>query len=116
MRTADRFPDLVHALGPDPTTGLYDPTRLWDFCACLPETTQALIYLYSDLGTLKSYRYMDAYGVNTYRWTDAQGTARLARWRWTSLQGRRTLTRQEAQRLKAAGAAAPARGGGDGEL
>lgn len=101
LRTADRFPDLVHALGPDPTTGLYDPTRLWDFCACLPETTQALIYLYSDLGTLKSYRYMDAYGVNTYRWTDAQGTARLARWRWTSLQGRRTLTRQEAQRLKA---------------
>ncbi|MBA3820776.1 MAG: catalase, partial [Deltaproteobacteria bacterium] len=67
IRDAMKFPDMVHSLKPSPRTNLQDPNRFFDFFARVPESTNMLTHLYSDLGTPASFRHMDGNGVHAYK-------------------------------------------------
>lgn len=99
IRDSIKFPDVIHSLKPDPVTNLRIPERFWDFISLTPEATHMITWLYSDYGTLASFRYMNGFGVNTFVLVSAAGERRLAKFHWISQQGIRTLTRQEADAL-----------------
>lgn len=69
IRDAIQFPDLIHALKPDPVSNIPGDSaansRFWDFISLKPEATHMITWLFSDLGTIKSYRTMQGFGVNT---------------------------------------------------
>ncbi|MEG0129601.1 catalase, partial [Clostridium sp.] len=73
IRDAIKFPDLIHAFKPSPDNNLHDPNRFWDFISCSPEATHMITFLFSDYGTIKSYRKMKGFGVNTYVWINERG-------------------------------------------
>jgi catalase len=103
IRDAIKFPDMVHAFKPAPDTGY--PTsssansRFWDFISLTPESTHMITWLFSDRGTVKSYRKMEGFGVNTYKWVNSKGKAVYVKYHWKPRAGIETIDRHEATRL-----------------
>jgi len=103
IRDAIKFPDMVHAFKPAPDTGY--PTsssansRFWDFISLTPESTHMITWLFSDRGTVKSYRKMEGFGVNTYKWVNAKGKAVYVKYHWKPKAGIETIDRHESTRL-----------------
>jgi catalase len=103
IRDAIKFPDMVHAFKPAPDTNI--PTsssansRFWDFISLSPESTHMITWLFSDRGTVKSYRKMEGFGVNTYKWVNAEGKAVYVKYHWKPKAGVETIDRHEATRL-----------------
>lgn len=99
IRDAIQFPELMHALKPSPSTNLIEPARFWKYISETPETTHMATWLFSDNGTMKSYRHMEGYSVNTYVWESSNGQRHLVRYHWKPLLGVKNITRQEAEFL-----------------
>ncbi|APR87029.1 Catalase [Minicystis rosea] len=99
VRDGIRFPEAIHAFLPSPQTNLLDPSRLWRFVARAPEATHFILWLYSDLGTVKSLRHIRTYGVNTYVWRNAEGRRSYVKYHWRPLEGEQHIDRNEAVRL-----------------
>ena len=103
IRDAIKFPDMVHAFKPAPDTNI--PTsssansRFWDFISLTPESTHMIIWLFSDRGTIKSYRKIEGFGVNTYKWVNKEGKAVYVKYHWKPMAGLETIDRHEATRL-----------------
>jgi catalase len=103
IRDAIKFPDMVHAFKPAPDTGY--PTsssansRFWDFISLTPESTHMITWLFSDRGTVRSYRKMEGFGVNTYMWVNTEGKAVYIKYHWKPKAGLETIDRHEATRL-----------------
>ncbi|HWQ95358.1 MAG TPA: catalase [Gammaproteobacteria bacterium] len=103
IRDAVKFPDMVHAFKPAPDTNI--PTsssansRFWDFISLTPESTHMIVWLFSDRGTVKSFRKMEGFGVNTYKWVNAEGKAIYVKYHWKPAAGIETIDRGEATRL-----------------
>lgn len=99
MQDAIRFPDIIAALSPSPVNNLAAPGKFWEFVAKTPETVNMLTWLYSDAGTVKSFRYMRGFGVNTFVWVNAEGRRRYVKYHWIPLAGEEYLNREEAARF-----------------
>ncbi len=99
IRDAIHFPELMHALKPSPRTNLIEPARFWKYISETPETTHMATWLFTDDGTIKSYRHMEGYSVNTYVWVSANGQRQLVRYYWRPMLGVKNISRQEAEFL-----------------
>lgn len=99
VRDAVRFPESIKAFLPSPKNNLIDPERFWSFVARAPEATHFLVWLYSDVGTVKSLRHIKGHGVSTYVWKNARGTRFYVKYHWMPLAGEQYIDRQEAARL-----------------
>ncbi|QMV42051.1 catalase [Cohnella cholangitidis] len=99
VRDAIRFPESIKAFLPSPVNNLIDPERFWSFVARAPESTHFLVWLYSDAGTVNSFRRIPGHGVNTYVWKNAQGVRTYVKYHWMPLAGVQYIDRQEAARL-----------------
>lgn len=100
IRDAIKFPDMIHSLKPDPVTNIQDPGRFFDFFAHLPESTNKLTYLYSDLGTPASYRLMDGNGVHAFKFINKKGVVRYVKFHWISQQGIKNLNAREVEAVQ----------------
>jgi catalase len=58
-----------------------------------------ITWLFSDRGTVKSYRKMEGFGVNTYKWVNAESKAVYVKYHWKPKTGIETIDRHEATRL-----------------
>ncbi len=101
IRDATKFPDVIHALKPDPITHRQEPNRIFDFMSGTPEAMHMLTWLFSPRGIPASYRHMDGFGVNTYRFVNAAGVAVLVKYHWKSRQGISSLTAAQAAAIQA---------------
>lgn len=99
IRDAIKLPALIQSLKPAQDTNLTEADRFWRFVAENPETTHMVTWLYSDRGTIKSYRHMEGYGTNTYLWVTKKGDRHFVRYHWKPLLGVKDITRQEAEFL-----------------
>ncbi|MET8868187.1 catalase [Nonomuraea sp. NPDC004580] len=101
IRDAIKFPDVIHALKPDPVTFRQDPNRIFDFMSQTPESLHMLVNLFSPRGIPADYRHMQGFGVNTYKWVNAQGESRLVKYHWMPKQGVRSMTEADAAAVQA---------------
>lgn len=99
IRDAINIPDIISRMSPSPVNNLNDPERLWSLFAKYPEATNMLMWLYSDLGTVKSLRHIKGYSVNAYVWRNAQGVRRYVKYHWFPVAGARHIDQEEAERL-----------------
>lgn len=99
-----RFPDIIHALQPEPhhempqATGAHD--NFWDFISLTTSTAHMLMWLLSPIGVISSYRKMNGAGVNTFKMVTADGTYRLVKFHMISTQGLESLVWEEAVKLQ----------------
>lgn len=100
IRDAIKFPDMVHALKPSPVTNRQDATRYFDFFSNVPESTNMLTHLYTDLGIPANYRQMDGSSVHAFKWINAQGEITYVKYTWKTQQGVKGLSSKEAADLQ----------------
>lgn len=86
----------IHA---DKATNLNSATLFWSFVAEHPESINLILWLFSDLGTMKSYRTMPGYSNYVHQWVNRKGESMLVRYEWSPKLGVKTITRQEAEFL-----------------
>ncbi len=98
-----KFPDLVHAVKPEPhhempgASSAHD--SFWDFASLVPESTHMLMWVLSDRAIPRSFAMMEGFGVHTFRLINAQGKSRFVKWHWKPLLGAHSLVWDEAQKL-----------------
>ncbi|WP_079219278.1 catalase [Herbaspirillum robiniae] len=106
IQDAMKFPDLVHALKPEPHLGMPQASSahdtFWDFVSLMPESTHMLLWQMSDRAIPRSYRMMQGFGVHTFRLINAEGKSVFCKFHWTPKAGTHSLIWDEA--VKIAGA------------
>lgn len=90
--------DCCLAMRPDPRTGMRSHEAFWRFLLKHNEALPAALWLYTDMGTIGSYRAMDGYCPPCI-WVNSRGERSAVRLRWLSRQRPQTLTRFEAEEL-----------------
>jgi catalase len=101
IRDAIKFPDVIHALKPDPVTFRQDPARIFDFMSQTPESMHMLVNLFSPRGIPADYRHMQGFGVNTYKWVDAEGGTKLVKYHFMPTCGVASMTEEDAAAVQA---------------
>ncbi|MBQ1159509.1 catalase [Streptomyces sp. A73] len=101
IRDAIKFPDVIHALKPDPVSHEQKPARIFDFMSQTPESMHMLVNLFSPRGIPADYRHMQGFGVNTYKWVNDQGRTVLVKYHWMPRQGVRSMTEEDAAAIQA---------------
>lgn len=108
IQDAIKFPDLVHALKPEPHHAMPQAASahdtFWDFVSLSPETTHMLLWVMSDRAIPRSYRMMQGFGVHTFRLVTAEGTAQFVKFHWTPKLGTHSLVWDEAVKIAGADA------------
>ena len=103
IQDAMKFPDLVHAVKPEPHHAMPQAASahdtFWDFVSLMPESTHMLMWLMSDRAIPRSYRMMQGFGVHTYRFVAADGSGRFVKFHWTPRLGTHALTWDEAVKI-----------------
>ncbi|TDD74532.1 catalase [Actinomadura darangshiensis] len=101
IRDAIKFPDVIHALKPDPVTFRQEPARIFDFMSQMPESMHMLVNLFSPRGIPAGYRHMQGFGVNTYKWVNGAGETKLVKYHWLPKQGVQSMTEEDAAAVQA---------------
>lgn len=106
IQDAMKFPDLIHAVKPEPHNGMPQAASahdtFWDFASLMPETTHTLMWAMSDRGIPRSYRMMQGFGVHTYRLVDSSGKSSFVKFHWKPKLGTHSLVWDEAARIQGA--------------
>ncbi|WP_233584814.1 catalase [Aquabacterium soli] len=106
IQDAMKFPDLVHAVKPEPHNGIPQAASahdtFWDFVSLMPESTHMLLWAMSDRAIPRSYRMMQGFGVHSYRLVNAKGESQFVKFHWKPKQGTHSLVWDEAVKIMGA--------------
>ncbi|HWU98788.1 MAG TPA: catalase [Oxalicibacterium sp.] len=106
IQDAMKFPDLVHAVKPEPHFAMPQASSAhdtyWDFVSLMPESTHMLLWQMSDRAIPRSYRMMQGFGVHTFRLINAEGEAVFCKFHWTPTAGTHALAWDEAVKISGA--------------
>ncbi|WP_434087000.1 catalase [Sphingobacterium faecium] len=103
IQDAMKFPDLVHAVKPEPDNEIPQAASahdtFWDFISLMPESTHMIMWLMSDRAIPRSYRMMEGFGVHTFRFINNKGEANFVKFHWKPLLGVHSVAWDEAQNI-----------------
>ncbi len=103
IQDAIKFPDIVHAIKPEPNNEIPQASAahdtFWDFVVNTPELAHMIMWLLSDRGIPRSFRMMEGFGVNTFRFVNEAGKARFVKFHWKPALGVHSLVWDEAQKI-----------------
>jgi catalase len=108
IQDAMKFPDLVHAVKPEPDSGV--PTAasahdtFWDFVSLMPESFHHVLWVMSDRGIPRSLRMIEGFGVHTFRLINQRGDSTFVKYHWRPRLGLQTLLWDEAVKIAGADA------------
>jgi catalase len=106
IQDAMKFPDLVHAVKPEPHHGMPQAASahdtFWDFVSLMPESTHMLMWVMSDRAIPRSLRMMQGFGVHTFRFVNAEGESHFVKFHWNPVAGTHSLVWDEAVRISGA--------------
>ena len=106
IQDAMKFPDLVHAVKPEPHFAIPQASSahdtFWDFASLMPESTHMLLWQMSDRAIPRSYRMMQGFGVHTFRLVNADGATVFCKFHWTPKTGTHSLVWDEAAKINGA--------------
>ncbi|ARN18593.1 catalase HPII [Piscinibacter gummiphilus] len=106
IQDAMKFPDLVHAVKPEPHHAMPQAASahdtFWDFVSLMPESTHMLMWAMSDRAIPRSYATMQGFGVHTYRMVNAEGDSVFVKFHWSPKAGTHSLTWDEAVKISGA--------------
>ncbi len=103
IQDAIKFPDLVHAVKPEPHNEMPQAgsahDTFWDFISLMPESMHMIMWAMSDRGIPRSYRMMEGFGVHTFRLINENGQSVFVKFHWKPLLGVHSVAWDEAQRI-----------------
>ena len=106
IQDAIKFPDLIHAVKPEPDRAFPQAQSahdtFWDFVSLTPESMHMLMWVMSDRAIPRSFRMMQGFGVNTFRMVNAKGLVKLVKFHWRPKLGTFSLIWDEAVAISGA--------------
>jgi catalase len=106
IQDAMKFPDLVHAVKPEPNNQIPQAQSahdtFWDFVSLMPESTHMLMWVMSDRAIPRSFRMMQGFGVHTFRLVNAAGMSRFCKFHWSPIAGTHSVVWDEAVKINGA--------------
>lgn len=103
IQDAIKFPDLVHAVKPEPHNEMPQAASahdtFWDFISLMPESAHMIMWLMSDRAIPRSYRMMEGFGVHTFRLINEAGESNFVKFHWKPLLGVHSVAWDEAQNI-----------------
>ncbi|MCC6246676.1 MAG: catalase [Rubrivivax sp.] len=106
IQDAMKFPDLVHAVKPEPHHAMPQASSahdtFWDFVSLMPESIHHVLWVMSDRGIPRSYRTMQGFGVHAFRFVNERGESRFVKFHWVPLAGTHSLVWDEAVKVNGA--------------
>jgi catalase len=103
IQDAIKFPDLIHAVKPEPHNEIPQAASahdtFWDFISLMPESMHMIMWVMSDRAIPRSFRMMEGFGVHTFRLVDAKGKSRFVKFHWKPLLGVHSVAWDEAQKI-----------------
>ena len=106
IQDAMKFPDLVHAVKPEPHNQMPQAASahdtFWDFVSLMPESTHMLLWVMSDRAIPRSYATMQGFGVHTFRLVNDAGDSVFVKFHWEPKAGTHSLVWDEAVKISGA--------------
>lgn len=103
IQDAMKFPDLIHAVKPEPDNEMPQAASahdtFWDFISLMPESAHMIMWAMSDRAIPRSLRMMEGFGVHTFRLVNAKGEACFVKFHWKPLLGVHAVAWDEAQKI-----------------
>lgn len=103
IQDAIKFPDLVHAIKPEPHTEMPQAAAahntFWDFVANNTESAHHVIWNMADRAIPRSFRMMEGFGVHTFRFINDEGKSHFVKFHWKPKLGVHSLVWDEAQKI-----------------
>ncbi|CAN5800991.1 catalase HPII [soil metagenome] len=103
IQDAIKFPDLVHAVKPEPHNEIPQAASahdtFWDFISLMPESMHMIMWLMSDRAIPRSFRMMEGFGVHTFRFVNEAGKATFVKFHWKPLLGVHSVAWDEAKKI-----------------
>ncbi len=98
-----KFPDLVHAVKPEPHHEMPQAASahdtFWDFISLMPESMHMIMWVMSDRAIPRSFRMMEGFGVHTFRFVNDAGKSRFVKFHWKPVLGLHSVVWDEAQKI-----------------
>jgi catalase len=106
IQDAIKFPDLVHAVKPEPHNQMPQAASahdtFWDFVSLMPESTHMLMWQMSDRAIPRSFATMQGFGVHTFRLVNEAGESSFVKFHWEPKYGTHSLVWDEAVKISGA--------------
>ena len=106
IQDAIKFPDLVHAVKPEPHNQMPQAASahdtFWDFVSLMPESTHMLMWQMSDRAIPRSYATMQGFGVHSFKLVNAAGISVFCKFHWSPKAGTHSLVWDEAVKISGA--------------
>ncbi|MEO7941336.1 MAG: catalase [Burkholderiaceae bacterium] len=106
IQDAMKFPDLVHAVKPEPHHGMPQAASahdtFWDFVSLMPESTHTLMWVMSDRAIPRSFATMEGFGVHSFRLVNDDGDSVFVKFHWKPKYGTVSLVWDEAVKISGA--------------
>src|SRR5687767_13489450 len=103
IQDAVKFPDLVHAVKPEPHNEMPQAASahdtFWDFISLMPESMHMIMWVMSDRAIPRSLRMMEGFGVHTFRFINEAGKSCFVKFHWKPLLGVHSVVWDEAQKI-----------------
>lgn len=103
IQDAIKFPDLIHAVKPEPHHEMPQAASahdtFWDFISLMPESMHMIMWAMSDRAIPRSYRMMEGFGVHTFRFINERYESFFVKFHWKPLLGVHSVAWDEAQKI-----------------
>lgn len=103
IQDAMKFPDLIHAVKPEPDHEMPQAASahdtFWDFISLMPESAHMIMWAMSDRAIPRSLRMMEGFGVHTFRFVNEKGEGCFVKFHWKPLLGVHAVAWDEAQNI-----------------
>jgi len=103
IQDAIKFPDLIHAVKPEPNNEIPQAASahdtFWDFVSLMPESMHMIMWAMSDRAIPRSLRMMEGFGIHTFRFVDKNNKSVFVKFHWKPLLGVHSVAWDEAQKI-----------------
>lgn len=103
IQDAMKFPDLIHAVKPEPHNEIPQAASahdtFWDFISLMPESMHMVMWAMSDRAIPRSYRMMEGFGIHTFRFINAEGKSTFVKFHLKPKLGTHAVVWDEALKI-----------------
>lgn len=103
LQDAMNFPDLVHAVKPEPHHEMPQAASahdtFWDFISLMPESAHMIMWVMSDRAIPRSLRMIEGFGVHTFKFVNKEGKGSFVKFHWKPKLGVHGVAWNEAQKI-----------------
>lgn len=103
IQDAMKFPDLIHAVKPEPDNEIPQAASahdtFWDFISLMPESMHMIMWAMSDRAIPRSLRMMEGFGVHSFKLINNEGNVHFVKFHFKPKLGVHSVAWDEAQKI-----------------